>query len=715
MNSGPDTARGRRLGSYVLLGLALVAVAAALVFSYLNANIFDSARFADHAQAALKDQQVRDYASRQLTDQLITEIAPDAVAVGPLIETLSGAVIQSDAFGRAFRSAVLQLHSAVVSGDTRGAVLTVANVGVLVAGALERVAPHFTRQIPDGFDTALVQLASLDSVGAIVKAARISQTAMWASVGAAVLLLLAAFLLSPRRRRLLRDLGLGLTFAGVGLIPLWFLLRAGVVHAAAGGDAAALDAAREVWDSFMYGLVIDAVILAAVGAVLAACADGLLTGVDLERRLVDLAKRALAPPERPGRRAIWALLLLVAGVFVAFNPAFFASAIVVTLGVLIGARGLQALALMIAPYSAETGHEQSATKSPSGRGRRPLLLAAGALAGALLLVLAIETHRGGGLESLGLVQNTTACNGSDSLCPKRLDQVALATTHNSMSEQTAPGFLFPAQEASIGAQLADGIRGLQIDVYYGFPGTRVYTDADRSSPQARAVMKREFGDEFVAAADRVRRTISKPAGVAPQLFLCHGFCELGATKFTLAAGQIRDFLKANPREVVAVIFEDHVPWQSLAESLEDAGLARYGYRGPWSGELPTLADVISSGKRLLLLTENAKPDVPWMHNAYELFQETRYSFSTVAQLAAPSSCAPERGEPTNPMFLINHWVDTPPNPRPSIARRVNSFDFLWGRVERCMEERKHFPNMVAVDFYREGDLFKVVDKLNGVR
>ena len=30
-------------------------------------------------------------------------------------------------------------------------------------------------------------------------------------------------------------------------------------------------------------------------------------------------------------------------------------------------------------------------------------------------------------------------------------------------------------------------------------------------------------------------------------------------------------------------------------------------------------------------------------------------------------------------------------------------------------ERRHLPNLVAVNFYRRGDVFRVVDTLNGVR
>jgi hypothetical protein len=706
----------RRLGSGLLLGVSVLAISVAIVFSYLQRNVFDSARFADHAQASLAEQSVRDFASRALTDQVVTEIAPDAVAVGPLIEMLAGAAIQSDAFGRAFRSSVLQLHQAIVSGDTDGAVLTVANVGVLISGALERVAPGVARQIPDGFDTALVALANVRAVNTLVEAARISRTVSRVAWLVAFLSLLLAFLLSPRRRRLLRATGFSLVGAGVLLAVFWLLARSLVTHQVAGDDALHLAAARDLWETFMDGLLVDFLLLAALGAVLSASADGLLSGVNLERRLQLLLARAAQPPERKVLRVLWGLSALVLGFAIATNPSLSARLAVIVAGVLIGARGFQSLVVMLAPPEV-VGDGLAA---PAGRRRtgftrrRKLILAGSALALVVVLLVAGRNYEDG-LQALGIVPNTTACNGSESLCAKRIDQVALATTHNSMSEQTAPGFLFPAQEASIGKQLSDGIRGLQLDVYYGFPGTRVYTDADRSSPEARRVMKQEFGEEFVAASDRVRRSLSKPEGVAPQLFLCHGFCEIGATRLSQAAAQIRAFAEANPRELIAIVFEDHVPWQSLADALEEEGLSKLAYRGPWEGELPALGDVIGSGRRLLLLTENAEPDVPWMHNAYALFQETRFSFSSVAQLAAPSSCDEQRGSAENPMFLVNHWVDTPPNPRPSIARRVNAFDFLWKRVQRCKRERERFPNMIAVDFYRQGDLFRVVDRLNEVR
>ena len=37
------------------------------------------------------------------------------------------------------------------------------------------------------------------------------------------------------------------------------------------------------------------------------------------------------------------------------------------------------------------------------------------------------------------------------------------------------------------------------------------------------------------------------------------------------------------------------------------------------------------------------------------------------------------------------------------------------RIRDCERIRNHFPNLIAVNFYRRGDLFKVVDELNGVQ
>ena len=106
----------------------------------------------------------------------------------------------------------------------------------------------------------------------------------------------------------------------------------------------------------------------------------------------------------------------------------------------------------------------------------------------LLIILACRTT---------LVESEVACNGFEILCDRRLNQVTFAATHNSMSsaqeEWIPPNHLY-----AIPKQLQDGIRGLNLDTY-------LWLD---------------------------------------EAYLCHGFCELGATPLRDTLEEIKFFLTA---------------------------------------------------------------------------------------------------------------------------------------------------------------------------
>ena len=80
--------------------------------------------------------------------------------------------------------------------------------------------------------------------------------------------------------------------------------------------------------------------------------------------------------------------------------------------------------------------------------------------------------------------------------------------------------------------------------------------------------------------------------------------------------------------------------------------------------------------------------------------ETPYTFHAPDQF----SCKDNRGGSSALLFQINHWIESTPAPKPSNAAIVNSYDFLLDRARECMKERKHLPNIIAVDFYKVGDL-----------
>ena len=190
---------------------------------------------------------------------------------------------------------------------------------------------------------------------------------------------------------------------------------------------------------------------------------------------------------------------------------------------------------------------------------------------------------------------------------------------------------------------------------------------------------------------------------------------MGATKGVEGLKEVRDFVVENPGEVVVLSIEDDVSPKDTARMFKDSGLLDYVYDGPTT-PMPTLRQLIDRGTPVVVYAEN-KTDrkYPWYRQQFGYVQETPFDFKTIDSLLPPDSCRPMRGRKTNPLFLLNHWVETAPAPRPSNAKVVNARNRLLTRARECGRRRGLKPNLVAVDFYATGDLFATVDELNGVR
>ena len=63
------------------------------------------------------------------------------------------------------------------------------------------------------------------------------------------------------------------------------------------------------------------------------------------------------------------------------------------------------------------------------------------------------------------------------------------------------------------------------------------------------------------------------------------------------------------------------------------------------------------------------------------------------------------------MFIINRWVTPALSEAAAIA---NSAAVLEDRLAQCREETGLVPNILAVDFYAQGDVLSVVAELNGL-
>jgi hypothetical protein len=314
-----------------------------------------------------------------------------------------------------------------------------------------------------------------------------------------------------------------------------------------------------------------------------------------------------------------------------------------------------------------------------------------------------------------------ACEGHDELCDRPLAKVALPATHNSMSVPL-PGWYSSEQERPIADQLRDGVRGLLFDTHYGdrLPNGKLRTYFGSHEELVRQAKEDGVSADAVDAAQRIRDRLGFAGQGTRGMYLCHTFCELGATSLHSVLDDIHDFLVAHPNEVLVVINQDYVTPADFVKAANDADLGGLVYGGPITDTEPTLRQMIDSDRRLVFLAENHAGGAPWYRLAYQsITEETPYTFSKVAQLTDPkrlaASCKPNRGPDRAPLFLVNHWISTDPIPRPSDAAKVNAYDPLLARMRDCQRIRDHLPNLVAVNFYRTGDIFKVVDALNGVR
>lgn len=121
--------------------------------------------------------------------------------------------------------------------------------------------------------------------------------------------------------------------------------------------------------------------------------------------------------------------------------------------------------------------------------------------------------------------------------------------------------------------------------------------------------------------------------------------------------------------------------------------------------------MISSGHRLVVLMERrgGGSEFPWLLQGFDWVQDTPYTNPTPASL----TCRLNRGAKTNDLFMLNYWLANFDS-LVTDARTINKFDVLWPYASRCERKRGQIPNFVAVNYASEGDLLRVVDKLNGV-
>lgn len=259
------------------------------------------------------------------------------------------------------------------------------------------------------------------------------------------------------------------------------------------------------------------------------------------------------------------------------------------------------------------------------------------------------------------------CNGHVALCNKHYDKVAYLTTHNAFNAQE-DGFNLPNQTFGLTRQLQDGVRGLMLDVYVENGVATVY----------------------------------------------HGFSFLGTTTLASNLTEVKDFLTVNPNEVVTILFETYIPSSMMDSVITQVGLKSMLHVQTLGEPWPTLQEMIDTDKRLVIFSDhnNGQPEQDWYHYMWDFAVETEFENNVPSNF----SCDFNRGNATNDLFIVNHFVTDASLGTGQIdqAEIINQFPYFYNRINDCQLEKQKFPNFPTVDFYERGQTMLVIDSLNGI-
>lgn len=711
--------RNATLSTWLLIvgGIAMFATA---VVGFLNSSIVNGENFAEVVNKVRQDDAVKEQVGIEIGRGAV-DARPDLVAIQPAIAAGAAAVVGSPLLDPVFTPAIKSFHTALTKEGGDSAVLTLADLGSTLTTALKTFAPDAAASLPDNLNVVLADVGGQEGLAAsIIPLISLISTLAWILPLVTLLLLIGAIWLSEQRRVTLVRLGWMLIAVSGGLLVL--VLGMNIASLFFPTDNLQDSVTRAALRAFSMPLGMRALATAIIGGLLVAGAGALLPQVDVAGNVRRAIRTVLSRPKKQSWQIVRALALLgVAGLILAF-PTATAQIAAFLAGLVLLAYGATELDVVAEQLRADDeANSERATlvddEPPAGDGRRRVPAwvvptVAGLVAAGVLAAVIIPQHLPQTDDVQTAAGSEVGCNGYVELCDKPFNEVVIAASHNSMSVADGNWYL-AEQPKDMVSSLDDGIRGLLVDTWYGIPASngRAIT-APRSVANAEAELRAEYGQQVV---DSVQRTIDRVRSATPtgeeQPYFCHTVCELGATAMKPEMQRLNTWLEEHPRNVVVLFLQDTVTPADTDKVLRETGLADRAYvhvdGQPW----PTLGQMIDQGKQVFVLMENqgGGTEFPYLHQGFDVVQDTEYTFDQ----ASDFTCTLKRGQADSPMLNINHWLASFAH-LVSNAEKVNTYEALKARVEECEKVRDLAPTMISVNWYDKGDLFRVVNELNGV-
>ena len=680
------------------------------VLFYAREEIVKPEPFADKAEQALADDEVRVIVSREIVVNLVERGSPDLVAGRPVLESVVGTVIDTPAFRKLFRRAALEANRVFFDRGGENLVFDLADASKIVRFGLQQASPDLAKQVPKNLDVTLADLRERDFAQSTLGAADDIRLLGIVLPLRALLALAGSIVLATDRRSGVLRVAVGVAAVGALLAVAMLILREVIVAGTYGDDELTDDEVRGavggILDAYFGKLFGWSLLMAFVGIVVSGAA-ATLDPKGLQNPTARLRERITRTPATTAGRVARAIAAILAGFLIAAQP----EVGLAILGLLAGAYlvfwGASELLVMLEGPTA-------GKRSAEARRQRTLRVAGAAAAAvvaavAIGLVLILDSADDPETASLG----REGCNGSDELCELPVNEVLFAGTHNSFSAADSPGWLIANQRRDIPRQLRDGIRLFLIDTHWGVEDAqgRVRTDFNAEQRDRNKVVK-ALPPAVLAAAERLTGRIGLRPGEKGEreAFLCHTTCELGATRLSVALGDYRTFLERNPGEVVILFVEPYVEPEKFEQEIRDAGLERYAKTLELGEPMPTLGELVEEDKRLIVFAEQDGGDPSWYMDGFSFVQDTPLGATKIGQ----TSCALERGDAGSPFLMINHWADVFPPQRGANGPFLTE-EFLNQRIGRCQRKRGLPVGLIATDHYDQGDFISYVDRINAQR
>ena len=710
VNGTADRTRG--IVSVVLVVLGAVLLFAGTIAFYAREEIVDQQEFADRAVEALEDDGVRLVVGREIVVNAIERGSTDLVAARPLLESVVGAVLQTEPFRRIFRAAAVQANRVFFVREKKNVLFDIGDTAEVVHFALRSVSPKIAQQLPKNLKPDLLTLRRRKFAGATLATADAVRPLGIVLPLLALLTFAAAIVVSPDRRVGVLRTGIAIGVSGAVLAAVLLILRARILAGVIGEDEVTdeevRDAVAGILDAYVGDLIGWALLLALFGLVIGAAAAA-LDPEDVEDPVRRMRERLFRRPGTVLGRVARGIAALAAGIVGVLNPtlavqllAIGGSAVLVFFG------ASELLALLQRP-----GQTRAEATRVRGRALAGAGVAGAVVVGAFVALVLVVTSGGPDPRAEGRVAYDGKCNGSLNLCDVRLNEAVFAGTHNSFSAADSPGWYIANQQHTIERQLDDGIRLFLIDAHWGIQNDdgRVRTDF-KSEGRSRNRVAKALPPQVLKASERLAGRLG--AGDLegdPDVWLCHTVCELGATRMVDQLEIMREFLDEHRGEVVILFIEPYVDPADIADVFKRAGLDRYVVTLARDEPLPTLGQLVHRNRRVIVFTEkDADGTVPWYLDGFSFVQDTPLRAKKVSQL----KCRRERGDADSPIAMINHWADTFP-PNRSANKPFQRRSVIVDRAHRCARKLGVTVNLIAVDHYEQGDLFEAVAVLNGER